>query len=71
VRSGKGVAVASDNDEGGSANHDPSDSYRSDRLGEAHDDESVLGGDGTPIIGLLGKSNSIDVTGLGLLLKTN
>lgn len=49
---------------------DPSDSYRSEWVGgKGGGAETQLGGDGTPVIGLIGKANAKDATGLGLLLK--
>ena len=48
---------------------DPSDSYQSDYFGNTAGTRSILGGDGTPVIGISGKSNQNDCTGIGLLLK--
>jgi S1-C subfamily serine protease len=50
---------------------DPKDSYDSEWIGgKGGGRETKLGGDGTPVIGILGKAaNNEDVTGLGLILK--
>jgi S1-C subfamily serine protease len=46
---------------------DPKDSYESEWVGGNGGGGPVkMGGDGTPVIGLLGKTNGKDVTGLGL-----
>lgn len=49
---------------------DPTDSYESPYLGS---DErkalTKLGGDGTPVVGVVGKTNAKDLTGFGLLFK--
>jgi S1-C subfamily serine protease len=49
---------------------DPKDSYESKYVGS--DEKKALtklGGDGTPVVGIVGKSNDKDLTGFGLLLK--
>ena len=49
---------------------DPSDSYERDFVGLEQDKPlTKLGGDGTPVIGIVGKSNTKDMTRMGLLLK--
>lgn len=51
---------------------DPKDSYESDWMGGKGGTNPVkIGGDGTPVIGLIGKANatSKDVTGIGLIYK--
>jgi hypothetical protein len=49
---------------------DPTDSYPSAWIGgTGGGPETELGGDGTPVIGVVGKSNKMDCTGLGLILK--
>jgi hypothetical protein len=49
---------------------DPSDKYESDWIGGyGGGGPDKLAGDGTPIIGIVGKSNNKDATGLGLLFK--
>lgn len=48
---------------------DPDDSYKSEFIGGMGGSPTVLGGDGTPVIGIIGKSNKDDCTGIGLLLK--
>ena len=49
---------------------DPNDSYESAWIGGMGGGGPVrLGGDGTPVIGVIGKSNNADMTGLGLLLR--
>jgi len=49
---------------------DPSDSYESDWIGiDEKKTPSKLGGDGTPVIGIVGKTNDKDMTGMGLLFK--
>jgi hypothetical protein len=51
---------------------DPGDSYQSDWIGgKGGGGETLLTGGGTPIVGIVGKSNNRDCTGLGLLLKAN
>jgi S1-C subfamily serine protease len=51
---------------------DPADSYQSEWIGgKGGGGETLLGGGGTPIIGIVGKSNNRDCTGIGLLLKQN
>lgn len=48
---------------------DPTDTYDSDWIGGVGGGkETVLGGDGTRIIGIVGKKDKNDCTGLGLLL---
>ena len=49
---------------------DPKDSYQSQYVGS--DEKKALtklGGDGTPVIGITGRSNDKDLTGFGLLMK--
>ena len=49
---------------------DPKDAYESEWIGGQGGRKVVrLGGDGTPVVGIIGKSNKKDMTGLGLLLK--
>jgi V8-like Glu-specific endopeptidase len=48
---------------------DPSDSYQSDYFGNTAGNRTILGGDGTPVIGICGRSNQSDCSGIGLLLK--
>ncbi|HEX5271643.1 MAG TPA: hypothetical protein VFW33_14195, partial [Gemmataceae bacterium] len=49
---------------------DPKDSYESEWVGGKGGNAPVrLGGDGTPVIGITGKSNKTDLTGLGLHQK--
>jgi S1-C subfamily serine protease len=45
---------------------DPKDSYESEWLGIKGPGTVKIGGDGTTVIGILGKANAKDVTGLGL-----
>jgi hypothetical protein len=47
---------------------DPSDSYQSDWIGDrTGGSETTLKGDGTPIIGIVGKASDKECTGIGLL----
>jgi S1-C subfamily serine protease len=47
---------------------DPKDSYESEWVGGGGDKQSVkIGGDGTLVVGVLGRTNGRDVTGLGLI----
>jgi S1-C subfamily serine protease len=49
---------------------DPADRYESEYVGSDEKKPLTrLGGDGTPVIGIVGKTNARDLTGLGLLLK--
>ncbi|MBN9121576.1 MAG: hypothetical protein J0I06_20915 [Planctomycetes bacterium] len=49
---------------------DPKDSYESEWIGGmGGGGPTKHGGDGTPVIGIVGKANKKDLTGLGLLLK--
>jgi hypothetical protein len=50
---------------------DPKDSYESDYVGidEKKSNPVKQGGDGTPVIGIVGKTNDKDLTGMGLLFK--
>jgi hypothetical protein len=49
---------------------DPKDSYESDWIGgKGGGGPTRLAGDGTPVVGVTGKANNKDLTGLGLLLK--
>jgi S1-C subfamily serine protease len=51
---------------------DPADAYQSEWIGgKGGGGETLLTGGGTPIVGIVGKSNNRDCTGLGLLLKQN
>jgi hypothetical protein len=46
------------------------DTYQTDWFGAGGGNETLLGGDATPIVGLIGKSTESDITGVGLILKT-
>ena len=49
---------------------DPTDSYESEYVGSDQKKPlTKLGGDGTPVIGIAGRTNAKDLTGLGLLFK--
>jgi Trypsin-like peptidase domain len=49
---------------------DPKDSYESEWIGtDEKKIPSKIGGDGTPVIGIVGRSNDKDMTGMGLLFK--
>jgi hypothetical protein len=49
---------------------DPNDAYESEWIGGRSGGNPVrLAGDGTPVIGIIGKSSNMNMTGLGLLLK--
>jgi hypothetical protein len=49
---------------------DPKDSYESESVGTNEKKNlTKLGGNGTPVVGIVGKSNNRDMTGIGLLLK--
>lgn len=49
---------------------DPTDSYASEWVGSAQKKPlTKLGGDGTPVVGVVGKSNRTDMTGMGLLFQ--
>jgi len=49
---------------------DPTDSYESAYVGSDQKKRlTKLGGDGTPVVGIVGKSNRADMTGMGLLFK--
>lgn len=49
---------------------DPSDAYESQWVGDdGKKRPTKLGGDGTPVIGIVGKSSPKDMTGMGLLFK--
>lgn len=49
---------------------DPKDSYQSQYVGsDEKKDLTKLGGDGTPVIGIVGRANDKDLTGFGLLMK--
>jgi len=50
---------------------DPSDSYLSDPVGNRGANPIILGGDGSLVIGIVGRSNQSDCGGMGLLLKKN
>ena len=51
---------------------DPADAYESDWIGGRGGNQPIrLGGDGTLVVGMIGKSNTKkDMTGMGLLLRT-
>jgi hypothetical protein len=46
------------------------DSYQGEWIGAAGSSAILLGGDGTPVVGLIGKASPNELTGLGLVLKT-
>ena len=49
---------------------DPTDRYDSEYVGSDEKKPLTrLGGDGTPVVGIVGKTNARDLTGMGLLLK--
>jgi hypothetical protein len=49
---------------------DPKDSYQSEFVGSDENKPiTKMGGTGTPVIGIVGKSNNKDMTGMGLLFK--
>jgi hypothetical protein len=48
---------------------DPKDTYTSEFIGSKGGNPSVLAGDGSPVVGVIGKSNREGSTGIGLLLK--
>jgi S1-C subfamily serine protease len=48
---------------------DPNDSYQSDHIGGKGGGPALLGGDGSLIVGIIGKSNQKDCTGIGLMIK--
>jgi S1-C subfamily serine protease len=49
---------------------DATDAYDSDWIGsETGGRESMVGGDGTPVVGIVGKTNDRDCTGLGLVFR--
>ncbi len=49
---------------------DPKDAYESEWVGtDEKKTPTKLGGDGTPVVGIVGKSNPRDLTGMGLLFK--
>ena len=48
---------------------DPKDAYQSEYIGGKGGGRTLLGGDGTPVVGIVGKANQNDCTGIGLLLK--
>ncbi len=48
---------------------DPKDSYSSNQFGTKSKRTTILGGDGTPVVGIVGKANQNDCTGIGLVLK--
>jgi S1-C subfamily serine protease len=48
---------------------DSSDSYQSDYVGGKGGNPTILAGDGTPVVGIIGKSNKQGTTGIGLILK--
>jgi hypothetical protein len=51
---------------------DPKDSYDSEWIGgKGGGNAERLGGDGTAVIGMIGKSNKTELTGVGLLLQTS
>jgi hypothetical protein len=50
---------------------DPQDAYTTERIGgRGGFGDHVLGGSGRPVVGITGKCNDRDCTGLGLLLRT-
>lgn len=49
---------------------DPKDTYQSQYVGSDEKKQlTKLGGDGTPVIGIVGRANDKDLTGFGLLMK--
>lgn len=48
---------------------DAKDAYQSEYVGGKGGSPSTLGGDGTAVIGIIGKSNANDCTGIGLLYR--
>ncbi len=49
---------------------DPTDKYESEWVGTDEKKKPTrLGGDGTPVVGIVGKSNAKEMTGMGLLFK--
>jgi hypothetical protein len=48
---------------------DPGDSYQSNYVGGVGGNRSILGGNTAPAIGIIGRSNQKDCTGIGLLIK--
>ena len=49
---------------------DPTDSYESEWVGTTEKKKPTkLGGDGTPVVGIVGKTNAKEMTGMGLLFK--
>ena len=48
---------------------DPADSYESEYVGSGQKKPLTKIGGGTPVIGIVGKSNAKDLTGFGLLLQ--
>ncbi|MDB5313139.1 MAG: hypothetical protein JWO38_7341, partial [Gemmataceae bacterium] len=50
---------------------DPTDSYTSEWLGgPGGNGPTKLGGDGTPVVGIIGKKTKTDLTGIGLMFGT-
>ena len=47
----------------------PAASYESEWIAQSGGHPTRLGGDGTPVIGICGKENNKDCTGLGLVMK--
>src|SRR5262249_4299308 len=48
---------------------DPTDSYQTDYIGRQGGTRTILGGDGTLAIGIVGKTNTNDCTGIGMVFK--
>jgi len=49
---------------------DPADAYESEWVGyDGNKQPTRLGGDGTPVIGIVGKASERELNGLGLLFK--
>lgn len=70
VRAGLGMdAVTVTFMKWGDGKLDPSDFYKSDPVGGKGGTETVLNGAGVPVVGIVGKSNKEDATGIGLLFK--
>jgi hypothetical protein len=48
---------------------DPQDAYASEYIGGKGGSRTILNGTGLPVVGIVGRSNANDCTGIGLLLK--
>ena len=48
---------------------DAADSYQSEQVGGKGGGPTLLSGEGTPVVGILGRSNKQGTTGIGLILK--